>query len=79
MLNWRSPAWAQPAAGAHSAVPAARKLTPSSRHDRFRRAERLDQRFKVGTDLLELAEQRADGGQVGRYVVKALVNRGQPG
>jgi len=47
MLNRRSLAQAQPAAGAHSAVPAARKLRHSSRHDRFRRPERPERPISV--------------------------------
>jgi hypothetical protein len=41
------------------------------------RPERPDQRFEVGTDLVELAEQLVHGGELGRYLVKTVFNRGK--
>lgn len=34
--------------------------------------------MEVGADLLELAEQCAQGGELGGYLVKTVVDRGEP-
>jgi hypothetical protein len=38
---------------------------------------RADQRFEVDADLVEVAEQLAHDGELGGYMVKAVVNRGE--
>jgi hypothetical protein len=60
--------------GAYCVVPAGNAAVA----DRPTRPERSDQRFEVGADLVELAEQLAHGVELGGYLVKAVVNDGKP-